>query len=132
MQLPPGFTAAPATQEAASAIAAVMSASQAANGDMAAITADELRSDWSGVDLETASLVIRDPSGTIAGYADVDNRANVITSIYAYVAPEFHGRGVGTTLRRWGEDYARRAMQSAPVGDQVLVQQFIPSPAASA
>lgn len=132
MQLPPGFTAAPATQRDAPPIAAVMSASRAADGDASAISAEELRSDWSGVDLATASLVIRDLSGTIAGYADIDNQANVVTSIYAYVAPAFRGRGVGTALRQWGEAYARQAMRSAPVGDQVLVQQFIPSPAVSA
>ena len=132
MQLPPGFTAAPATEGAAAAIAAVMSASQVANGDASAITADELRSDWSGVDLATASLVIRDPSGAIAGYADIDNQANVVMSLYTYVAPELRGCGVGTALRQWGEDYARQAMRSAPVDGQVLVQQFIPSPAESA
>lgn len=130
--LPPGFTAEPATEEAAAEIAAVMSASQAANGDAAEITADELRSDWSGVDLATASLIIRDPSGTIAGYADIDNQANVVISVYAYVAPEFRGRGVGSALEQWSEEYARRAMLLAPAEDQVLVQQFIPSPAASA
>jgi mycothiol synthase len=109
-----------------------MSTSQAANGDSSAITADELRSDWSGVDLETASLVIRDPSGTIAGYADIDNHSNVVISIYAYVATEFRGRGVGTALRQWAAEYAGQAMRLAPVEDQVLVQQFIPSPATSA
>jgi mycothiol synthase len=132
VQLPSGFTAAPATEQEAEAIAAVMTASQAANGDESAITADELRSDWSGVDLATASLVIRDPSGTIAGYADLDNQANVVISVYVYVAPEFRGRGVGTALRQWSENYARQAMREAPAGYQVLVQQFIPSPAASA
>jgi mycothiol synthase len=132
VHLPTGFSAAPAAERDAAAIAAVMSASQAANGDASPITAEELRSDWSGVDLATASLVIRDPSGTIAGFADIDNQANVVTTIYAYVAPDFRGRGVGTALRLWGEDYARQAMRSAPVGDRVLVQQFIPSPALSA
>ncbi len=132
MQLPPGFSAAPATEGDAAAIAAVMSASQAANGDPSPITADELRSDWSGVDLATASLVIRDPSGTVAGYADIDNQANVVMSVYAYVAPEFRGRGVGTALRQWSEEYARQAMRLAPAEDQVLVQQFSPSPAAAA
>jgi mycothiol synthase len=132
VQLPTGYTAEPATEKAAAEIAAVMSASQAANGDAVEITADELRSDWSGVDLATASLIVRDPTGTIAGYADIDNQANVVISVYAYVAPEFRGRGVGTALEQWSEEYARRAMLLAPVEDQVLVQQFIPSPAASA
>jgi len=132
VQLPTGFTAAPATAGDAAAIAAVISASQAANGDESPISAEELLSDWSGVDLATASLAIRDPSGTIAGYADIDNQANVVISIYAYVAPEFRGRGVGTALRQWSEEYAHRATGLAPAEDQVLVQQFIPSPAASA
>ncbi|HEU5433523.1 MAG TPA: GNAT family N-acetyltransferase [Thermomicrobiales bacterium] len=109
-----------------------MTASQAANGDASPITADELRSDWSGIDLATASLVVRDPSGAIAGYADVDNRANVVTSVYAYVAPAFRGQGVGTALRHWGDAYARQAMLAAPADLQAVVQQFIPSPAASA
>lgn len=132
MQLPSGFTAAPATESDAPAIAAVMSASHAANGDPSPVTAEELKSDWSGVDLPTASVVIRDPGGTITGYADIDNQANVVISVYAYVAPEFRGRGVGTALWQWGDDYGRQAMRSAPDGDQVLVQQFIPSPAATA
>jgi mycothiol synthase len=132
VQLPPSFTAAPAREGDAEAIAAVMSASQAANGDESPITAEELRSDWSGVDLATESLVIRDPTGRIAGYADVDNRANVVISVYPYVAPEFQARGVGTALRQWGEEFARQAMLSAPVDVQVVVQQFIPAPATSA
>ncbi|HET7095095.1 MAG TPA: GNAT family N-acetyltransferase, partial [Thermomicrobiales bacterium] len=56
----------------------------------------------------------------------------VITSVYAYVAPAFHGRGVGTALRQWGEACARQAMRLAPADDQAVVQQFIPSLAASA
>jgi len=48
------------------------------------------------------------------------------------VPPEFRGLGVGTALRQWGEDYARRTMRSAPIDYQALVQQFIPAPATSA
>src|SRR5690349_12414003 len=127
VQLPSGFTAAPAHERDAEAIAAVMTASQAANGDDSPISAAELKSDWSGVDLATESLVIRVPSGAIAGYADVDTRASLITSIYAYVSPDARGQGVGTALREWGEEHARQAMLQAPVDFQALVQQFVPS-----
>jgi mycothiol synthase len=130
--LPPSFTAAPASEDDAVAIAAAMSASQAANGDDSAITADELRSDWSGVDLASDSLVVRNPNGAIAGYVDVDNQANLVVSVYAYVPPAFRDLGVGTALRQWSEAYGQRAMHSAPVAYQALVQQFIPSPAESA
>lgn len=132
MQPPAGFTAAPANERDAEAIADVMSASQAANGDDAPITADELRSDWSGVDLASASLVIRDAQGAIAGYADIDNQANVVMSVYICVHPDFRGLGVGSALRQWSEEYARRAMLAAPSDLEAVVQQFIPSAAAAA
>lgn len=132
MPLPSGFTAAPATAEAAAEIAAVVTASQVVDGGELVITPEELVSDWSGVDLATETLAIWDADGTMAGYADVDNQANVITTIYAYVHPEFRGRGVGTALRQWGEEYAQQAMHAAPSDMQALVQQFAPAQADTA
>lgn len=132
MPLPPGFTAAPATAADAADVAAVISASQAANGDASVVTPEEVCSDWSGVDLATESLTIRDASGAMAGYADLDNQANVVTTIYAYVSPEFRGRGVGAALCAWGEERMQRTMLAAPDGVQVLAQQFAPAQAESA
>ena len=53
------------------------------------------------------------------------NRSYVSVSVYGYVHPEYRGRGIGSYLVRWGEEWTRERMDRAPVGTRVAVQHYV-------
>lgn len=125
--LPTGYSARPPTPEDAAAIAAVLTAAQQAYGDPSEIDADEIIADWDGLDLATEALVIVDASDDIVASADIDNRGNSVVAVYGYVHPEHQGRGLGTALVRWGEQFAEAHLDQAPEGVRVVTQHYIPT-----
>lgn len=132
MTLPAGYTMRPPTRDDAPAVAAMIAACQAADGDEPTMDADELLGDWAGLDLGEEVILLLDPAGAVAACADIFNRRFVQGSIYGYVHPDHRGRGLGAALVRWGEDWLRARMDRAPAGTRVVAQHFIRTSNASA
>lgn len=122
--LPDGYTRRAPTADDVEAVAELIAACQVADGDKAAMTPEELRSDWEEVNLAEEAVLVMAPSGRIAAYADVLNRRYVRVSVYGYVHPEYRGRGIGSYLVQWGEKWARDRMHHAPEGVQVVVEYY--------
>ncbi len=125
ISIPDGFTLRSPGAADAAAVAAVITACQAAEGTMTPVTAGEVLDDWVGVDLNTEAIVVLDTEGRIVACADIMNRANVVISVYGYVHPEVAGRGLGTALVEWGERSARSRIDYAPEGTRVVAQYFL-------
>jgi mycothiol synthase len=127
LSLPTGHDARPPREEDAGAVAEVITASRAAYGDDEVATAQDVLDDWQGVDLAQEVIVVTAPDGRIVGYADIYNRRNMRVSVYGNVHPAEQGRGIGTFLVNWSEEWARGRMNSAPDGAKVAVEHFIDS-----
>jgi mycothiol synthase len=127
LSLPTGYDTRPPRDEDAGAVAEVITASRAAFGDDEVATAQDVLDDWQGLNLAQEAIVVTAPGGRIAGNADIYNRRNMRVSVYGNVAPVEQGRGVGTFLVRWGEEWARERMNAAPAGAKVAVEHYIDS-----
>jgi mycothiol synthase len=125
MILPGGYTARPATRDDAPAVAALITACQAADGQPAPMTAGEIIDEWAGLDLDEDTVLVFDPAGDLAASADFVNRRFVQGSIYGNVHPDHRGLGLGGALVRWGEAWLHRHMDRAPAGARVVAQGYI-------
>jgi ribosomal protein S18 acetylase RimI-like enzyme len=124
-RLPPGFSLRPPTLDDAPAVAAAIAACQAVDQGQAKVTTAELRSDWVGVDLANEAIVVVAPDGTIAGGADLINRAYQAISVYGFVTPVYRQRGIGGAIVAWGERWAAARLALAPPAARVVVQHYI-------
>ncbi len=124
---PDGYTSRPLTPADAPAVAVLIAACQAAIGDRPTMTADEVLGDWAGLDLTAEAVAILNATGEIVACADLFNRRYVQASVYGYVHPDYQGRGLGTALIRWGEDWLRARLHHAPPGSRAVVQHYVRS-----
>lgn len=122
--LPPGYRLRTTTVEDAEAAAAVITAVGQAEGDPSETTAEEVLSDWAGIDLANDAVVVEGPEGGVVALAEVVNRANISFSVYGYVHPAHQGRGIGRALVDWGERWAQERMHLAPADARVVVQHY--------
>lgn len=126
MTEPPGeFSTRAPTREDAAEVAALISACQLADTGRADMSVEELIDDRHSLDLVEEAVVVDAPDDQIAGYADVLNRAFVTVSVYGYVHPDYRGRGIGSFLIAWGEQWTRDHMPQAPETARVVVQHFV-------
>lgn len=123
--LPPAYTTRPPTLADAVEIAALIAAADQAHGGPSTTSAEELLSDWQGINLDEEAVAVVAPDGSIAGYADLINRRFVQVSVYGQVLPAQAGRGIGAWLVGWGERWARERIGRAPEGARVAVQHFV-------
>lgn len=123
--LPEGFSARPPTPEDAGVVAGLMAACVRVDGGAEGTTAEHVLDDWQELELADQAVLVLAPDGAVAGYADVINRAYVSLSVYGYVHPEYRGRGLGSWLVRWGEDWMRGRMHLAPEGVRVTVTHYV-------
>ena len=89
------------------------------------MTVEELMGDWQEIEPSEEAVVVTEPDGSVAAYADVLNRSYISVSVYGYVHPEHRGRGVGSYLVRWGEEWTRDRMDRAPEDARVVVQHYV-------
>lgn len=125
LPLPTGYDSRPPQREDAEAVAALITAARKAVGDDEVASAEDVLDDWQGVDLASEAIVVANADGQIVGNADILNRRNMRVSVYGNVAPAEQGRGVGTFLVRWGEEWARERINAAPAGAKVAVEHYI-------
>ncbi len=127
LPLPTGYDSRPPQREDAEAVAALITAARKAVGDDEVASAEDVLDDWQGVDLAAEAIVVANADGQIVGNADILNRRNMRVSVYGNVAPTEQGRGVGTFLVNWGEEWAYERISMAPDGAKVAVEHFIDS-----
>ncbi|QIN81358.1 GNAT family N-acetyltransferase [Rubrobacter tropicus] len=123
--LPAGFSRRPPTPEDAGAVAGLMAACVRVDGGAQGTSVEHVLDDWREVDLAEEAVLVSAPDGTVAGYADVVNRAFVSLSVYGYVHPEHRGRGIGAWLVGWGEDWIRDRTHLAPAGVRIVVKHYV-------
>jgi mycothiol synthase len=113
------------TVDDAEAVTEVIAACEFADSGRTETTVEVLMDDWQGIEPAEEALVVTAPDGFVAAYADVLNCSYVSVSVYGYVHPEHRGRGVGSYLVRWGEEWTRERMRRALEGARVVVQHYV-------
>ena len=107
-----------------------------ADGDPAfAVTPEELEREWKspGFDLEKNAWIIETTGGRIVGYQEFNERyAHASLMGDGYVHPEYHKRGIGTTMLRALEARARQEMELAQPDLRVFIRNGMPIGDASA
>jgi mycothiol synthase len=91
----------------------------------AVMTAAEFLGDWEGIELARDAVTIVAPDGCPAAYADVSIRGDVLYSIYGYVHPNHHGRGLGRYLVAWGETRARLGAALPPESARIVTRHYV-------
>ena len=95
MDLPQGYTSRPPTLEDAVAVAGLMAACVRADGGAEGTSVEHVLDDWREVDIGEEAVLVLAPDATVAGYADVVNRAYVVLTVYATSTPGTGGAGSG-------------------------------------
>ncbi len=99
----------------------LLQASDAAVWGASDWTAEDLRSEWSGLDLERDAWLV-EIDGRLAGVAHLLGRKGERFIGDAYVHPELTGRGAGTLLLALLEDRARETQREWPPGEDVVLE----------
>jgi GNAT superfamily N-acetyltransferase len=94
-------------------------------GESSGYSLDELKDDWSRLDLENDAWLAIGPGGEIAGYAFAQQRRHIRFDSEVYVHPEHFGCGIGTAMIRLAEERAREWVPSAPPGVRLAVRNWI-------
>ena len=123
--LPSGFSFRPATMDDAEAVADILAAVELAEKGETDTTAETVRSDWAGVDLDSEAAVVTGPNGRVVASVDLVNRNYISASVYGYVHPDYQGKGIGRALVEWGEQWALRHVGQAPDDARISVQHYI-------
>ena len=116
----------------AAAVAGLMAACVREDGGAEGTSVEHVLDDWHEIDLGEEAVLVLAPGGTVAGYADVVNRAFVALTVYGYVHPGHRGRGIGAWLVGWGEGWMLGRMHLAPEGAGVVVRHYVISTDAGA
>ena len=125
-QLAPGYAIrAPRPDEAEAVHALIVASDIAEFGESQGYGLDELRADWSQLDLDRDAWIVAGPDGACVGYAYVQHRRHVRIDSEGYVHPEHFGRGIGTALVRLVEARAREHVALAPPDARVVVHNYI-------
>lgn len=124
--LAPGYSIRPARLDDVGAIHDLTAATDLDDFGVAeGYSGEEIRDEWSNLDLDRDTWVVESPDSEIAGYAYLRDRRHVRLDVEVYVHPEHRGKGVGTSLIRASEARARERMADAPTGARVVLHNWI-------
>lgn len=99
----------------------------AETGNPGSISLDDLLGIWQRIDLARDAWLVVAPEGQLAGYGYARRLQFVRNAVEAYVHPAHTGQGIGITLLRLAEAWAREAVLLAPRGAEVFVTNWIPA-----
>jgi mycothiol synthase len=126
LPLAPGYTIRAARHDDAGAIHDLTAASDLADFGVAeGYSVEELRDEWSGLDMERDTWVVESPDGAIAGYSYIRDKRHVRIDVEGYVHPDHYGRGIGTALVRASGARALEHLPLAPDGARVVLHNWI-------
>jgi len=123
--LPTGSIVRPPVLDDAPQLADILAACERDVTGASTMTVNDFLGDWQGADLENNARVIVAPDGTPAAYADIDNRGDVIFTVYGYVLPAQRGNGYGSYLVAWSEERARDIAQLTPESARIVTRAYI-------
>ena len=124
--LAPGYTIRPARLDDIDAVHDLTAACDLADfGTAEGFSTDELRDEWSGLEMERDTWVVESPDGQLVGYAYLRDRRHVRLDVEAYVHPEHQRKGIGTALVRASEARATEHLPLAPNGARVVLHNWI-------
>jgi GNAT superfamily N-acetyltransferase len=123
--LPTGYSTRQATVSDAPAVAGLIATCEQALTGQSRTTTAAVENDWIGYDLADSAVCVLDAAGAIVAYADIFNRSYRIVNVYGYVHPAHRGRGLGSWLVSWGEQWIEERMRQAPDGVRVVVQHYV-------
>jgi mycothiol synthase len=123
--LPEGYTARPPVPEDAESLVDLLSAIDIETTGVSDITLNDFLGDWEGIELDTNATLIAGPDGSVAAYADLDVRGDVVFFIYGYVHPFQRGKGLGSYLVAWGENRARTMASAAPDDLRIVTRLYV-------
>jgi mycothiol synthase len=124
-ELPEGYAVRNPAMDDFRAVADLILASDLAGFGEPDYLEDELLADWKDLDLKMNAWVVVAPGGDLAGYAAVEHRGHGLVYAEGYVHPRYTGRGVGTSLIRLTEAWARERVPLAPPGTRVVLDNTI-------
>src|SRR5690349_24495848 len=124
--LAPNLTLRSAKWHDAEAVAQVIYAACAAEGDaIVAMSPEELRHEWQNPEfnLGTDAFVVETTDGRLVGYAEITNSyGHAILSMDGNAHPDFKGRGIGTALLRAVEKRGFEIMNLAEADARVSIK----------
>ncbi len=127
--LPDGLHTRQVTLDDAEAVANLLNAYYISIYGSPRVQAHQFYNDWQSpsFNLATDALLVSTGDGDVVGCAEVWADAPYV-HIYGNgsVHPEHQGRGIGTYLAGWVEARARQALDKAPEGARVVIQQGAP------
>jgi len=127
--LPEGYTARPINLDDTECLSDLVNAYMASNGSEERVSTEQLRGQLSipGFDAGRASRLVLDPDGDVMGAALVIDVAEPHVNVHgvAVVLREHQGHGIGSALHAWIESVARGAIEKAPAGARVVLQQSV-------
>jgi GNAT superfamily N-acetyltransferase len=118
LELPEGFNARACVESDVRAVFELVAACEIRDAGEAGIDFEDIESEWAkpSLDLATDTIaVFHDASGTLVAQGEVTYN----TRADGCVHPDWRGRGIGTWLLRWSEDYAR-ARGASRIGQTVV------------
>lgn len=122
----PGYLLRPPTLADAPRVQALLAAVALAEfGEAGETSVEALLDAWRRIDLARDAWLVTAPDGGLAGYGYARRRQIVRNDAEGYVHPAHEGRGIGTTLVRRAEAWARAAVPLAPPGAEVYLTHWI-------
>jgi mycothiol synthase len=122
--LPHGFTTRPATMADLETAVSLMNAASIAQVGKAEHNFDSVKMEWSqeSFNLETNTLLVFSPEGSLAGYIEIWDILAVPVSpwVWGRVHPEYEGLGIGSYLLSWAEARARQVFNRVPADARVV------------
>ncbi len=125
IQLPPGFTARPATPHDLQAVVDVMNAVTQADVGKSDNTPFTVGRYWEGGDLnlDTDTLLVFAPDGQAAGLAQfIEETPPTPYDVDSWVHPAYTETAVGAALLQWIDQRAEQALARAPAGVRVSIE----------
>lgn len=111
--------------EDAPGVAEVIAACELADSEMVEISVEEVRADWTEIDMERDARVAVAPDGRIVGHVYLNERAFAIFDVDGYVHPDHNGHGIGTRFLRLAEVWARERAAAIPADVRVVLRHGI-------
>jgi len=128
-RLPDGYSARPIAADDVDSITALVNTYLASHGSDERQNPDRLRAMLSmpGFDVEASTRVVVAPSGEFVAAGMVIDVAQPHVSVTGagIVLEEHQGKGIGSALHDWMEETARGAIEKAPEGARVVLQQSV-------
>ena len=122
MTMPDGFLLRAPTLDDAQAVTDLVNLCAVAVGDVPDVALNDVLAEWRApsFNLSTDAWLVTTPDGVLVGTEEAAREDATHFHMDGYVHPAYRGRGIGTTLLRLAEAWARERLPAAPEERVVL------------